>query len=216
MVDRETRDTLIYIHAALMAYVWLIAVPLAIGIAVYGRQYKTKSWGNQHMAIMMFGVLVPLTVAAICAFVASGTIKARPHSLLGTIVVFSAWLQIILGIANHILFRIRRKRNTLPSSKPWHNHLHIWFGRIIFVLAIITIPLGIRIKRPPLGVYIAFAVWVSLLAITFLTLIFNNYRLKNVNHTPSSSVTISPNPERESENSPKNNQTIEVQHVDEK
>ncbi|CAO3609261.1 unnamed protein product [Cunninghamella blakesleeana] len=189
-MDPETKDRLIYIHAGLMTYVWLVAVPLAIGLAVYGRQYNKNWWGKAHMAIMMIGVVIPLTVAAACAFIASGTIKARPHSLLGVIVVFSAWIQIILGIVNHIIFRIRFKKNKLPSSKPWHNKAHIWFGRTIFVLAIVTIPLGIRIKRPPIGVYIAYAIWVSLLTIAFITLIFNSYRLKNVNHTPSSNPEI--------------------------
>jgi ABC-type phosphate transport system permease subunit len=64
-----------------MAYVWLLAVPLAIGLAVYGKLFNKNWWGKAHMWIMSIGVIVPLTVAGILGFTASETLKLRPHTV---------------------------------------------------------------------------------------------------------------------------------------
>lgn len=91
--------------------------------------------------------------------------------VLGTIVVLLAWLQIILGIVNHYIYRARARQNNVPAQKPWHNHLHIWTGRFIFLLALITIPFGIAIKRgAPSWLFTAYGVWVALLVAFFVSL----------------------------------------------
>ncbi|ORZ15829.1 hypothetical protein BCR42DRAFT_43453 [Absidia repens] len=171
MVERATRNELLLIHGILMAYVWLFAVPMAIGIAVYGKIFNKNWWGKLHMWIMSVGVILPLTVAATLGFVASETIKLRTHTVLGTIVVLLAWLQIILGITNHYIFKKRARENRLPSKKPWHNLLHIWGGRFIFILAVITVPFGMKLRHTPSGLYTAYAVWVSLMMASFIGLI---------------------------------------------
>ncbi|CAO3600517.1 unnamed protein product [Absidia cylindrospora] len=82
-----------------------------------------------------------------------------------------AWLQIILGITNHYIFKKRARENRLPSKKPWHNLLHIWAGRFIFILAVVTIPFGMKLRRTPSGLYTAYAVWVSLIMASFIGLV---------------------------------------------
>lgn len=85
---------------------------------------------------------------------------------------FGAWIQVILGITNHCIFRYRLKNNCLPSSRPWNNRVHIWFGKILMVLALINIPLGMKVKRLGATVFILYAIWITLLAAMFIYLIW--------------------------------------------
>ncbi|KAI8984521.1 hypothetical protein BDF20DRAFT_999499 [Mycotypha africana] len=169
-MDANLKNKLIFVHGGLMVFVWLIAVPLAIGINMYARK-KGKPWGPKvHMIIMAIAAFVPYTTSAIIAFVVSGEFKPRPHSGIGTALSFGLWTQVALGIINHLIFRYRRAHNCLPSKRPWNNHVHIWFGKILLLLALINVPLGMRIKRPPMALYIVYAIWVGLLIIGFVYL----------------------------------------------
>lgn len=83
-----------------------------------------------------------------------------------------SYCQIAFGIANHCLYRYRKHKNILPESRPWNNLVHIWLGRVLLLLAIINIPLGMRIKRPPVTAYILYAIWLTVLAGAFTWLIW--------------------------------------------
>ncbi|KAI8060870.1 hypothetical protein BC940DRAFT_337237 [Gongronella butleri] len=160
---------LVWAHAAMMAYTWLLAVPLAIGLAMYGRAYEKPWWGKAHMMIMGFGVVLPLT-------------------LFGTIIVFGAWLQILLGLVNHVIFKRRQARNALPATKPWHNSIHIWLGRVLPLLALVNIPLGMRIKKPAQAWYIGYGIWVGMLFVLFVALLWNSHRLRKLKIESSSTL----------------------------
>lgn len=81
-----------------------------------------------------------------------------------------AWIQVLIGVINHGIFRYRLKNNCLPNSRPWNNYVHIWFGRALSLLALINIPLGMRIKKASLALYIVYGIWIALLGIMFLYL----------------------------------------------
>lgn len=89
--------------------------------------------------------------------------------------VIAAFCQIALGIVNHLIYRRRREP---ASKKPWHNVLHIWLGRIVALLALINIPLGMRMHHVTLPYYIAYAVWVGFLAVTATVLTYLIIRRK--------------------------------------
>ncbi|ORX50569.1 hypothetical protein DM01DRAFT_308214 [Hesseltinella vesiculosa] len=97
--------------------------------------------------------------------------------MMGTLVVFGSWVQVLLGLINHMIFRKRKANNALPEKQPWHNAVHIWLGRLLAILALITIPLGMRIKHPAQGWFIAYGLWIALLAVIFIGLVWNKYRL---------------------------------------
>ncbi|KAI8368115.1 uncharacterized protein BYT42DRAFT_585332 [Radiomyces spectabilis] len=178
MPTRAIKDSLFVGHATLMTFVWLVAVPLGVAVAMFGRQHNWPWWPKAHMFIMITMVILPLTAAAICGFTSAGTIKVKPHSLTGTVLVLLAFCQILLGLGNHALFRYRQKRNTVPKHRPWHNTVHIWLGRLVLTLAVINMPLGMRIKRAGLGLYIGYAVVVLFWAIVFLGLVWTSTRKK--------------------------------------
>ncbi|KAI9473713.1 MAG: hypothetical protein EXX96DRAFT_579061 [Benjaminiella poitrasii] len=170
--DPSLKSSLIIAHGVLMVFVWLFAVPFAMGINMYARK-KGFTWGPKvHMIVMAIAAFLPYTVSAIIAFVVSGKFKPRPHSGIGTALSFGLWAQVALGVINHLVFRYRLKHNCLPGKRPWNNHVHIWFGRILFLLAAINIPLGMRIKKVPLGMFIAYAIWMAILIIAFICLVW--------------------------------------------
>lgn len=72
-------SALVDMHIWLMAFVWLVAAPLAIGIALYGRLYNKSWWGNGHMAIMGTIVTVPLIIGVAAGFIAVKGIRMRSH-----------------------------------------------------------------------------------------------------------------------------------------
>ncbi|KAI7900703.1 uncharacterized protein BX663DRAFT_517334 [Cokeromyces recurvatus] len=172
IVDPSSKNRLIIVHGVLMVFVWLFAVPFAVGINIYARK-KGFAWGPKvHMIVMATFVLIPFTISSVIAFVISGELKLRPHSSIGTVLSFGIWIQVTLGVTNHLVFRYRLKNNCLPDKRPWNNHVHIWFGRGLLLLAAVNIPLGMRMKRVPLGMFIAYAIWMSILFITFICLIW--------------------------------------------
>lgn len=90
--------------------------------------------------------------------------------MIGTILSLGTWMQIILGVVNHSVFRYRRKHNRLPAKRPWNNHVHIWLGRFLAIMALLNVSLGMRIRGASLVVYILFAIWATFLVVLFLYL----------------------------------------------
>lgn len=64
-----------------MAFVWLVAVPLAIAGNMYARKKQLPWRPKFHMAVMATAVLLPFTASAGLIFNVSGEIKLRPHSV---------------------------------------------------------------------------------------------------------------------------------------
>ncbi|KAI8047412.1 uncharacterized protein B0P05DRAFT_560736 [Gilbertella persicaria] len=161
-MDPETKNKLILLHAALMVFVWMLAVPK-----------KGQNMGPKvHMLIMTTAGFVPFTISAFIAFGISGQLKLKPHSGIGTALSIGVWSQVMLGTVNHLLFRYRRKHHCLPPKRPWNNHVHIWLGRLLLFMALINIPLGMRIKKAAMPLYILYGIWLLVLAIAFLWLAF--------------------------------------------
>jgi ABC-type dipeptide/oligopeptide/nickel transport system permease component len=80
-MDINTKHTLGLAHGILMVFVWVVAVPIAVAVPMYAKK-KQKTWGAKvHMSIMATAAFLPFTVSAIMAFVASGSLKLRPHSV---------------------------------------------------------------------------------------------------------------------------------------
>ncbi|GAA5807664.1 hypothetical protein MFLAVUS_001035 [Mucor flavus] len=171
-MDRSLKNQLTLVHGGLMAFVWLVAVPFAVGANIYARK-KNKTWGTKvHMTVMATAAFLPFTISGLIGFICAGTIRLKPHSTIGTILTIGAWIQVIMGVTNHYVFRYRLKNNCLPASRPWNNHAHIWLGRILMVLALVNIPLGMKMKRFGYISFGLYAAWVTLLAIVFTGLIW--------------------------------------------
>jgi ABC-type dipeptide/oligopeptide/nickel transport system permease component len=111
--DHVLKNKLVIAHASIMVFVWLIAVPFAIGANMYARK-KRKTWGPRvHMLTMAIAVFLPYTLSAILAFTVSGELKLKPHSVTTTNIYHLLICKTIL--INHLY------RELEPPS-------HLYFG----------------------------------------------------------------------------------------
>ncbi|CDS12859.1 hypothetical protein LRAMOSA05043 [Lichtheimia ramosa] len=152
------KQTLIDAHIWLMLFVWLLAVPAAIALSAWGREHDKPWWAKAHKLIMAICVTIPMTVAAAFGIIATGGFRAKPHMIIGLIVVAGAWCQILLGVVNHIIFRVRGRAK--GAARPWHNSLHVWLGRVLQLLAVINIPIGFAMHRSGPAWFIVYGIWV--------------------------------------------------------
>lgn len=82
MIDKNLRNTLMLAHGGLMGFVWLVAVPMAVGASVYARK-KNKTWGPKvHMITMATAAFLPFTISSLLAFFVAGSSNIyKPHSV---------------------------------------------------------------------------------------------------------------------------------------
>lgn len=80
-MDRSLKNQLTLVHGGLMAFVWLVAVPFAVGANIYARK-KNKTWGTKvHMTVMATAAFLPFTISGLIGFICAGTIRLKPHSV---------------------------------------------------------------------------------------------------------------------------------------
>ena len=96
------------------------------------------------------------------------------------VVVISTLIQIGLGFVSNALWTPDRK------SIPWWDKLHWWFGRLLFLLAIVNTYLGIRefhefgyLQKTYVGVTIGFWLFV---AGGFVALLWGQFVYGQVHH----------------------------------
>ncbi|KAI9772616.1 MAG: hypothetical protein M1839_002429 [Geoglossum umbratile] len=70
--------------------------------------------------------------------------SSQPHFILGTTIVGMLVLQPIFGFIHHSLYKKLQKRT-------FASYLHIWWGRIIFILALTNGVLGLKLTDSDIG-----------------------------------------------------------------
>ena len=73
----------------------------------------------------------------------------QAHTRMGTIVVSLLGIQPILGWVHHRHFLKHRRRGAV-------SYVHIWYGRILLVLAVINGGLGIQLAKGSTGLLVAY------------------------------------------------------------
>lgn len=75
---------------------------------------------------------------AVYYVVSTGTKSfTNPHEIIGLTVVCSSIVQMFLGVYIHHLYNPNR------TKRPIRNHIHIWFGRAVFLLGAANVGVGI-------------------------------------------------------------------------
>jgi Eukaryotic cytochrome b561 len=100
-----------------------------------------------HSTAQLFFLTLVFTGFALGVYCFTTTYRAygsQPHFILGTTVVAMLLLQPIFGFIHHSLYR-KLGRKTFAS------YLHIWWGRIIFILALTNGVLGLRLTAIDYG-----------------------------------------------------------------
>lgn len=179
-----TYDRLIKIHASLMTITFLLLIPIGIFFSRFGSKNLSR-WVKIHMVLMLSAATFPLLTAFLCAYFATTPDNfTSNHTKIGFTIFLLIWIQIFLGLVNHIIYCYRTKRNNVPLTRPWHNYIHIWLGRIIFFLGICNIPIGLKLYDVPIFYYILYAIWTFILICLLIILeVYTRHKITNPSET---------------------------------
>lgn len=86
------------------------------------------------------------------------------HTVFGTVIVALFVLQPFLGLIHHNFYKKYQKRTGI-------SHTHIWFGRIIMVLAIINGGLGLQLAANSTGGEIAYGVIAGVVMLAYAIIV---------------------------------------------
>lgn len=165
-----TYNNLVKAHASLMTTTFLLLIPIGIFFSRFGRKFISR-WVKIHMVLMLSTTTFPFLAAFICAyFSATPDNFTSSHTQIGLTIFLLIWIQIFLGLTNHIIYNYRTKRNNIPLKRFWYNYIHIWLGRIVFLLGICNIPIGLNLYAVPNFYYILYAIWTFFLLCVFIIL----------------------------------------------
>lgn len=135
--DSAKLDAFTQVHGSLMFVAWNVLIPAAIYIARFEKNSLGHWWFILHSNLMR--------LAAVFMIIAFGFIVAaldehfdNAHAILGLItLLLTILIQMPLG------FFIDRWFVRGRTEVPWHDKVHWWLGRAVFLLSYVLIPLGL-------------------------------------------------------------------------
>ncbi|KAI8806065.1 hypothetical protein BJ742DRAFT_818269 [Cladochytrium replicatum] len=141
--DWETRYQIS--HGALMVTAWGAFAPASIIVARYFKSIFGMWWFRIHMALSYAGAFgctvagfgIALKVTGPNGHFAVDSALGGTHRILGLVVVVLVGVQLFLGIIIHKLF------NPARTSIPWHDKMHWYLGRLVFVAGIANVWTGL-------------------------------------------------------------------------
>ncbi|KAI9335979.1 hypothetical protein BDR26DRAFT_936295 [Obelidium mucronatum] len=156
-------DSLIKAHGALMFLAWCVLAPAGI---IAARYYKPTAHGSKRwfpLHVLLFGSsFVATAISFALVYVATGEdhfsfSENGIHVVLGLAIVVLMGAQLVSGPIINRLFSASR------TKVPWWDRVHHWSGRLLFVAAVINIPLGISlyVKDLPSDWEMSPWVWIS-------------------------------------------------------
>ncbi|KAH0536386.1 hypothetical protein FGG08_006736 [Glutinoglossum americanum] len=131
-------------HCVLMTLSFLVLLPLG---ALSTRVFNFPSLAVSHATAQLASLTLVLPGFALGIYFLKTTHQSygsQPHFILGTTVVAMLLLQPIFGFIHHSLFQ-KLGRKTFAS------YLHIWWGRVIFILALTNGALGLKLANSMFG-----------------------------------------------------------------
>lgn len=89
------------------------------------------------------------------------TSAGKTHTIYGTCLFALFWIQPLLGYAHHLLF-VKKRSRTLVS------HVHIWYGRALFIMAMVNGGLGLKLAANTTGGEIAYGVVAGVVGVAYI------------------------------------------------
>jgi hypothetical protein len=131
-------DAYIHIHHFLMAIAWELLVPASIFVSRYLKTRLGHNWFRLHslLAFLTFACTLSGFIVIEVTF-DEGIPYQSAHVILGLIVFIGMFLQIILGLTIHFLYKADR------TVTPWYDQLHWWSGRVLLIVSWVAIPMGV-------------------------------------------------------------------------
>ncbi|KAH7131462.1 integral membrane protein [Dactylonectria estremocensis] len=158
------------LHGAEMGLAFVIIFPLG---ALFIRILKFKGSVWAHVACQLVGWV--LMLAGLGTGIRLGNIIDRlhnnAHTIVGTITVVLMILQPIIGLIHH---RQYRKKHT----QTWWTHVHVWYGRVLIFLGIITGGLGLQLATNTTGGKILYGTIGGLVSLAYVAgIVYMRYEL---------------------------------------
>lgn len=157
----------IFTHGMIMFFVWNVICPIAIYIAMFGKNLLGVWWFRLHAGLFILGVVV-LQIIGFTTIYNYITIDhfSTPHRQLGLFVITLSILQVILG------FIIDRLWSPTRTSVPWYDRLHWLIGRVLVITSIVTIILGLIETNISynlhIGIIISYPLYLAFVIILFV------------------------------------------------
>ncbi|KAI8840712.1 hypothetical protein BJ741DRAFT_596187 [Chytriomyces cf. hyalinus JEL632] len=162
-------DAMIKAHGILMFIAWAVLCPLGI---ISARYYKKTSRGEGSWKSVHIGLFVGCMLLTAIAFGLSVAATSEPHFSFTN----KGWHP-VLGLAMMVLLVLQLAFGSvsLVISHSLFRQAHHWIGRTLFLLGLVTVPLGISLYARDLPIesgvnswiWITYQVWAVLLFALF-------------------------------------------------
>ncbi|KAI8927894.1 hypothetical protein BC831DRAFT_151828 [Entophlyctis helioformis] len=152
-----TYNSIVITHAIIMIVAWILCPFAGIFVARFLKKRLGVWWFRLHVFFMLGGATFLGTAGIVYLYLyKSGSHFESAHQKIGLVVACLAYAQVILGIVIDHYFE-SGKSFLKPLEK-----LHEWHGRILGLLAIVTVILGLVLyndkgyETSPTGLYALF------------------------------------------------------------
>ena len=163
---------IVIVHATLMGAAFVLFMPLGVFLI---RLTSSKNTIWYHASIQMFAYLVALAGFGLGAWMATETHQwdaDNGHPVLGTIIIALLLLQPVLGYVHHLIYVKEHKRTGWIIG-------HIWYGRMLIVLAFINGGLGLQLSGNTTKGEIAYGVIAGIVGVLYLAVVGIAYGRKD-------------------------------------
>ncbi|KAL8854535.1 MAG: hypothetical protein Q9221_000570 [Calogaya cf. arnoldii] len=151
-------------HAALMGIAFVLLMPIGVFLI---RLLSSKNTVWYHASVQLLAYATALAAFGLGAWMAtvSGAWTAsNGHPILGTIIIALLLLQPVLGYVHHRIY-IRRKGRTAWGIS------HVWYGRMLILLAVINGGLGLQLSDNTIKGEIAYGIIVGVMFLLYLAVL---------------------------------------------
>ncbi|KAI8827128.1 uncharacterized protein EV422DRAFT_512762 [Fimicolochytrium jonesii] len=170
-------DALVKAHGALMFIAWTVIAPLAIFVARFMKKALGVWWFRIHLGLFLFGTTA-MTYAALGLVYKVVQLNGESHfnykangihAIFGLIIIILTFPQVVLG------FIIDKLWSPDRQGIPWWDKVHWWLGRVVFLLALINVPLGLNLylgdkEKGAKWPWIVWACWLAIVVGVFVAL----------------------------------------------
>ncbi|KAF7980722.1 hypothetical protein HWV62_36725 [Athelia sp. TMB] len=166
--ETKLYSNLIYVHAIFMVITFIFLIPLATFASRFGRNLMGSRWFIAHSTLNTIAVTTffPIAWGVGWAAASPGNLKTAHHKI-GVAIFALLYFQALGGITISILHRRQRGPRT---KRAFLDHFHMWFGRIVLLLAWAQLWYGLIFFGSPLVCYVLLAIAQGLILLAYIVL----------------------------------------------
>ncbi|KZP22369.1 hypothetical protein FIBSPDRAFT_824753 [Athelia psychrophila] len=177
--ETKRYSNLIYVHAIFMVITFIFLIPLAIFASRFGRYAMGKHWFTVHA----FSIHAPIVwdvsnMAYSLSAWGVGWVAASPgnlkhaHHKIGVIIFALLYFQALGGILTAAL---HRRQQAPRQTRAFYDHFHMWFGRIVLLLAWAQLWVGLTFFGSTLVCYVLLAIAQWLIVLAYISKFYQRF-----------------------------------------